>query len=229
MTEVLLAPVATGSKNMFLLKCTSEVQKVMKAKGTPAIDVRESDAPLGNWYVNLFVADRRKFFIFMSESTLLSFVLHKERTPITRDSLHDVFQSGLEHLLAMRGYPMGVVDKTLAQYANGVIAKTDSRSKLGSMNDLVHIYRHMIEYPGRQGVFDLTGIMMKVNDMPQRKLDWADSWRAVQTVLGPFDRGGNEDPWRLAESQRLFKELFAGSSVIDSAPQPDKVEGCANY
>jgi len=172
---------------MFLLKCTSEVQKVLKVNGAAAIDRQEGDAPLGNWYVNQFIADRRKFFIFMSESTLLSFVLHKGKRPITCDLLQDAFQSGLEHLLAMRGFPMEVVGKTLAPYADGVIAKTDSRSSLGSMNDLVHIYRHMIEYDGWQEGLGLTGIMMKINDMPQRKLDWSDSWRAVETILGPLN------------------------------------------
>lgn len=172
---------------MFLFKCTSEVQKALRANAEQLIDVEDSDLPLGHWYVNQFVADRRKLFIFMSESTLLSFVLHKGKKPIARDSLQDAFQSGLEHLLAMRGFPMEVVDKALARYSNGVIAKTDSRSSLGSMNDLVHIYRRMIEYDGWQGDAGLTRIMMKVNDMPQRRLDWSVSWRAVQTILAHFD------------------------------------------
>lgn len=171
---------------MFLLKCTSDVQKALRVNGEPAIDVLDNNAPFGNWYVNQFTADRRKLFIFMSESTLLSFVLYKGKRMVSRDSLLDVFQSGLERLLAMRGFPMDVVDKTLARYASGVIAKTDSRSSLGSMNDLVHIYRHMIEYDGWQGGLGLDGIMMKVNDMPQRKLGWSDSWRAVQSILGPL-------------------------------------------
>lgn len=178
---------------MFLLKCTSDVQKVLSSSGTPSIDAVDSGVPLGHWYVNQFVADRRKYFIFMSEKTLLSFVQQKGRKPVTRDTLQEAFQSGLEHLLAMRGFPVEVVEKTLALYAYGVIARTDSRSSLGSMNDLVHNYRHLIEYAGWQRGLGLNGIMMKINEMPQRRLDWSNSWFAVKAMLGPLTRRIDED------------------------------------
>lgn len=168
---------------MLYLKCTAEVQKAVGLRKENLADASATDAPLGNWYVNRFEADGRKVYIFMSESTLLSFILFQGKKPITVQSLPNMMLAGLQQLLEMRGLPSAAIDRALEHYESGAFAKTDSRSSLGSLNDLVHCYRQMIEFQGGLASCDLTGIIMKVNDMPQRKLQWNRSWDVAQAKL----------------------------------------------
>ena len=168
---------------MLYLKCTASVQKLVGLRKENLADALENRAPLGNWYVNLFEADGWNIYIFMSESTLLSFILYQGRKPITVESLPNMLLAGLQQLLEMRGLSKPAIEKALLDYESGVYAKTDSRSALGSMNDLVHFYRHLIESQGGLASCDLTGIIMKVNEMPQRKLEWNSSWDVTQAKL----------------------------------------------
>lgn len=168
---------------MLYLKCTTEVQKAVGLRKGNLADATATNAPLGNWYINRFEADRRNIFIFMSESTLLSFILFQGKKPITVQSLPNMMLAGLQQLLEMRGLPNAAIDRALEHYESGVYAKTDSRSALGSLNDLVHCYRHMIEFQDGLSSCDLTGIIMKINEMPQRKLEWSNSWDVAQAKL----------------------------------------------
>lgn len=168
---------------MLFLKCTASIQKIVGLRKENLADAVETDAPLGNWYVNQFKADRKQMFIFMSESTLLSFILFKGKKPVTAESLPNMLLAGLQQLLEMRGLPIAAVEKALLHYESGAYAKTDSRSSLGTLNDMVHIYRHMIEVSGGLASCDLTGIIMKINEMPQRKLDWSNSWVVTRAKL----------------------------------------------
>lgn len=168
---------------MLYLKCTSLVQKAVGLRKENIADAGTTDAPLGNWYINRFQANRRNIYIFMSESTLLSFILLQGKNPITVQSLPNMMLAGLQQLLEMRGLPSEAIDRAFIHCESGIYAKTDSRSSLGSMNDLVKVYKHMIEFQGGLAKCDLTDIIMKVNDMPQRKLEWNKSWDVAQAKL----------------------------------------------
>ena len=170
---------------MLYLKCTATVQKVLGLRKQNLADAVETVAPLGNWYVNRFEADGRNFYIFMSESTLLSFVLYQGMKPITVESLPNILLAGLQQLVEMRGLSKPAIERALIDYESGVYAKTDSRSALGSMNELVHYYQYMIESQGGLSRCDLTRIIMKANEMPQRKLEWNSSWDVTQAKLAP--------------------------------------------
>lgn len=168
---------------MLYLKCTAIVQKLIGLRKENLTDAMETDAPLGNWYVNRFEADRRQIFIFMNESTLLSFILFKGKKPITFESFPTLLLAGLQQLLEMRGLPHASIEKSLRHYESGAYAKTDSRSALGTLNDLAHLYRYLIESQGGLASCDLTSIIMKVNEMPQRKLEWSNSWEVAREKL----------------------------------------------
>ena len=168
---------------MLYLKCTQEVQKLVALrKDNLALPVA-SDAPLGNWYVNRFTLGRRKALIFMSETTLLSFILFQGKKAVTLESLPNMLLAGLEQLLQMKGLPQSAIDRAFEHYDAGVYAKTDNRSDLGSLNDLVNQYQWRVEFDGGLAHCDLTDIIMSINDMPQRRIGWRTSWDAVQSKL----------------------------------------------
>jgi hypothetical protein len=143
----------------------------------------EADAPLGNWYIHRFNIKRRNIFIFMSESTYLSFVLYQGRKPVTATTLPEVMLAGMKQLLQMGGYTEVVIESVLMFYHSGLFTKTDSRSVLGVLNDLVLCYQTAIDADGGMDSCDLTSIIMEMNKMPQRTLQWSNSWEAVQAKL----------------------------------------------
>lgn len=168
---------------MLYLKCTQEVQKAVGLRKENLAESQPSTAPLGNWYVNRFGLGQRKAYIFMSETTLLSFILFQGRKPVTVESLPNIFLAGLDQLLQMKGLPKPAIDMAFEHYDSGLYAKTDSRSDLGSMNDLVLNYQSRVEYEGGLARCDLSHIIMSINNMPQRRIGWQTSWSVVQNLL----------------------------------------------
>ncbi len=165
---------------MIYLMCTGEVQKVLGLRKDNVVDAEPSDAPLGNWYINRFSIGRRRAFIFMSQATLLSFILLQGRRPVTKEHLGDMLLGGLEQLLRFRGLNAESIDNAFRHCDSAMYARTGSRGDLGSLNDLVASYKHMIEYEGGLDHCDLTDITMKVNETPQRRFEWCSSWEITQ-------------------------------------------------
>ncbi len=175
------------SQGILFLKCTGDVLKVLKLRKerVAEADGTLSSAPLGHWYVHRFRVDRRWAYLFMSESTFLSFVLFQGKKPVTAETLPLMFLAGLEQLLTMKGFSAAQIDMALSPYSTGLFAKTDSRKTLGVMNDLVRCYASMIEFDGGLASCDVTRIIFKLNDMPQRTLSWKSSWQATEKLLDP--------------------------------------------
>lgn len=168
---------------MLYLKCTGVVQKALGLTKTQVADALPNPAPLGNWYVNRFAIGQRKAYVFMSETTLLSFILLQGKKPMTVETLPTMLLAGLAQLLEMRGFGQDAIARALLHYHDGVFAKTDSRSDLGSLNDLVQRYQWLIASDGGLAHCDLTRIIMGTNAMPQRRLGWGTSWEATQGKL----------------------------------------------
>jgi hypothetical protein len=168
---------------MLYLKCTGEAQKAIGLRKTDLVEAQATAAPLGSWYVHRFLIGRTRSFLFMSDANLLSFVLYQGKKPVTVQTLPVMLLAGLSQLLAMKGFEPALIDRALQPYQTGLFAKTDSRKLLGSMNDLVQRYTHSVEYQGGLESCNLTDIIMKMDDMPQRTLDGRASWDLVESVF----------------------------------------------
>lgn len=168
---------------MMILKCTAEVRKAIGLPERQLVDTLTSTAPLGHWYVHRFAIGRTRFLLFMSETTLLSFVLHQGRRPLDARSLPDMFLAGLQQLLSMKDLDAVAIAQTMALCHTGLFGKTDSRKTLGSMNDLVRCYTVSVEAQGGLASCNLTDIIMRLNAMPQRRLDWATSWDVARAQI----------------------------------------------
>lgn len=169
---------------MLFLKCTADVQKHIGLPKTQLLPAVPSEAPLGDWMVNSFLIERRQAFIFMSESTLLSFILLKGRVRMTPQRLPEMLLGGLEQLLKMKGFADAAIARALEPYLVVGYAKNDNRSAMGCMKELVWNYQVMIDDRGGLAHCDLTKTIFKINDTPQRTLGWASSWDVTQSKLG---------------------------------------------
>ena len=75
---------------------------------------------------------------------------------------------GIDQLLSMEGFDLSEISRAFTGYEMMQYTKTDGRSVLGNMDDLVKLYKHCILSDGGFGDCDLAGIMCRINRTPQR-------------------------------------------------------------
>ena len=139
---------------MLQLRCTSKVLKLLDLGPKDLAEMRAPDSLFGNWYVNLFVVDRRKTLLFMNERTLLSFVIYGVRRDNVKNIQH-VLLRGIDQLLTLEGFNISEINKVFSGYDSAEFTKTGSRRLLGNMNDLMDGYKHSILYEGGLKCCDL--------------------------------------------------------------------------
>jgi hypothetical protein len=84
----------------------------------------DTDALLGNWSVTDFGVDRRHAFIFMSDKTLLSFLLLEGKTKFDLLNLQVLLVNGLAQLLQFMAIPQESIDAGIADLEVMAITKT---------------------------------------------------------------------------------------------------------
>ena len=137
---------------------------------------------LGNWYVNMFMIDRRKVLIFMNEKTLLSFIVYGIKKA-NIEHIHEIFLKCLNQVLLMEGVDYSVINKLNDEYVALSYTKTNSKKILGNMTDLVNLYTHFIYYEGGLKACDMLEIIHKINKIPQRNLEWGYAIDATKELL----------------------------------------------
>ena len=58
------------------------------------------------------------------------------------------------------------------------LTNTDNRKIIGNMNNLVYLYKHIMEYD-----YEINKIIIKANNMPQRNLKWLSSTEALYKII----------------------------------------------
>ena len=156
---------------MLQLRCT---KKVLEQFGIGVESLNEpasGNATLGNWYVNLVTIDRRKSLIFMSERSLLSFLLFGVRKDNAKN-LAELFVNGYVQLLELEDFSETQIEHALHGCELITVAKTADRKAMGNMNDLMRIYDQKIYYDGGLKNCDMWSIISSTNRMPQRNIGW---------------------------------------------------------
>jgi len=156
---------------MLQLRCTRKVLDQFNISNETLSDPEPTEATLGNWYVNVATIDRRKTMVFMSERTLLSFILFGARKRNSK-SLGEMFILGLIQLLELEGFTEKQISSVIGREGLISITKTDNPKALGNMNDLIRIYEHKIWYEHGFKHCDLWQIIRSTNRMPQKNIGW---------------------------------------------------------
>jgi len=169
-------------QKMIQIRCTQKVIKELRLKEEGLCDVKQPTSLLGNWYTNLFVLDRRKTLIFMSERTLLSFIIFGIRKDNIKD-LPIVFHNGLRQLLLIEGLDSNVISNVTKECREIELTKTTSPSLIGNLNDLMNLYKDFILTGGGLNSCDLDSITKKINRTPQKNLEWANSAEIAREIL----------------------------------------------
>jgi len=167
---------------MLQLHCTQKVCKQFGIHADPPAEPKTSTAALGNWYVNLVTIDRRKSLIFMSERTLLSFLLFGVKKN-SRVVLAELFVHGLVQLLEMEDFTGPQILRAIGAGDELRYSKTRNRKALGNLNDLQQLYTLAILDQGGFAHCNLWEIIRGMNRMPQRNIGWAYSIQLTRDAI----------------------------------------------
>lgn len=114
----------------FTLRCTKKLLTRLKVK--PIEEPAESTTKLGDWFATLLNIRHERLVLLTSARTLLPLVIPV--AGITK-GIETKIAEALRELLTEIKVPSPAIDEELAQMRDVTIAKTNSATVLGSMND----------------------------------------------------------------------------------------------
>ncbi len=164
---------------MIILHCTHKAQKRLKVPFQDDLPLTESK--LGNWYCNEFTYNRSKFLLFVNEGTLLPVILSVKAAGNT-EALLDIFRQRFFKILLNWEVSQNLIEHELGQVQEIVIAKTQSKSVLGSMNDFVRCTVGMCEH--REIAPDSSECLAQLFRMPMGALKYKSPREATMDCLG---------------------------------------------
>ena len=126
---------------------------------------------LGPWHANLIYIDRRKCILLVNDKTLFNFIIPDvSRAQIQK--LDELFKEYFEYVLPEEGF--GKIDKEriMTEYQEIEYSNTNSKSVLGSMNDLAFNYKYHILSEGGVHSSALPNIIKKLNRMPMGAIEY---------------------------------------------------------
>lgn len=129
---------------MAVLRCTKKLLAELKI--TSVSDISDEDM-LSSWHANFFRIERRKC-VLLTHSTTLYCVLITCMRKHQFEFIGSEFRDRLYSCMRWDAFPESHLDAMLDAHRNFVFTKTNSRSVLGSMNDLIYQARVDIAYSG---------------------------------------------------------------------------------
>jgi len=159
-------------------------KKTPKRNGAKKIDISEDEpkeSHLGSWHANLIYIDRKKCLLFVNDKTLFNFIVPDISRAQTKE-LSNIFRANLECVLAAEGVPQKAKTKIMSEYASIQYTNTNSKSILGSMNDLAFHYKYLIQSEGGVHSYAVPSIIKKLNHMPMGALEYVFPIDALKAV-----------------------------------------------
>ena len=147
---------------MAIVRCTKKLLAELKTK--PSEETISSNV-MGSWHANLLRIDRGKCILFTNDATLYSFFVPGLRKPHF-ENIRKVFGQNLFNNLLSENFPQNQIEVVLDEHREILIAKTNNRSVLGSMNDLAFQLTYRIGAMGGLFNIDLVELNHELNRIP---------------------------------------------------------------
>jgi len=128
-----------------------------------------SDGFMGSWFVNVFRLERRKSVLVTNDRTLYSVLLWGLRRA-DFDDLGSRFIAGLASNLKRDGFDTGLVASIGIACHPIEWAATNSRSVLGSMNDMISISKYMVALQRQDIESEVVYLNCELNRTPMSAL-----------------------------------------------------------
>ena len=136
---------------------------------------------LGSWHANLIHIDRRKCILFVNDMTLFNFLVPDVSRSKIKD-LSGLFNGYLECVLAEEQLSKATIGRIMEEYREIEYANTNSKSILGSMNDLAFHYKYHILSEGGVHSSAIPSIIKKLNHMPMGAIEYKYSIEALKAM-----------------------------------------------
>ena len=157
---------------MLQLCCTKSVIAQFGIAEDSLCESTAGDGTLGNWYVNLFAVSDIKCVIFMSERTLLSFLIFGLRKD-NSTNIAQMFLNGMTQFLESEGFTSDQAEACLGSDRILALTAATNKKAIAAMNAVVRVYEQKIKSQGGFQSCNLSNILSSTNRMPQKTLDWS--------------------------------------------------------
>ena len=154
------------------IKCTKKLADRAGLNNLPVAESSDSD-----WHANLFTIDRRFYVIFCEDASRLSVLAG----PVLKRDLQDLaalLRSNLVRTLKFEAFGDTSIEYALSRLSNIVIAKTDNRSVIGTINDNIWHTEVHAYHAGGVDCAGLDGLSEHLNHMPMAPLNYDRAIRA---------------------------------------------------
>ena len=145
---------------MAIIRCTT---KLLNELGVKPTNTPAQPPDLFDWHANLLRLDRKKYVLYTNSQTLYSILM---RWAGKAKKFQEQFRLELFKNLMSEGFNEKHVEYIMSGHAQVTITQTNSRSVLGSMNDLASQIGSMISLRGRLADPDLLKINRELNRIP---------------------------------------------------------------
>jgi hypothetical protein len=169
---------------MALIRCTTKLLDELGAKPT---NVPDQPTSLNDWHANLLWLNRHKCVLFTNDRTLYSFLMRWRKTPRSVSFL-ERFRLDLFKSLMNEGLAEAQVEYVLREHAQVTITKTNSRSVLGSMNDLAFQIKSLIHMNEELTDADLSGISRQLNRTPMSAIKYKTGIDELKRMLADLHK-----------------------------------------
>ena len=143
--------------------------------------VKDTD-PVALWHANLLILDRRKCVLFANDKTRYTFLVPGLKKPDFKH-LGELFLDNLFRCMLNVGIPQKGVEKVLNTCSSYCFTKSSNRSVLGTMNDVTNIVKGDVADSGGLMNTDISKLIMDINRMPMKPLDYGYSVEAFEKLL----------------------------------------------
>ena len=165
---------------MIAIRCT---QKLLKRASVPATDTPLAPTSLlGNWYANILFS-RPPLVLCISERTLLPVVVLAKDMP----TLPGRLAVATYELLIALGIPGEAADRERSEMQETVLARTDSKRVLGSLNDFMFHLEYSAQSSPEESLLERA---LYLGRIPCAPIKYSSPIEATQEL---FKVGGNRD------------------------------------
>ena len=156
---------------MILLRCTRKVLNLLGQRPRQ-VELSQPETGLAEWYVDIVEGLGPAFFLCTNPSTLYTLVLSADNLEDSADLAGRLLNRLVLHMTELK-IDRSRMERLAQQSGSILVAKTASRSVLGSMNDLItHFCWHFSKQMSAKGKVDLRAVERELNNMPQRPIGW---------------------------------------------------------
>lgn len=151
---------------MITWRCTKKLMQYLDIK--PNANLEPTSAKLGDWYANLVPTMSGDLILFVNEKSLLTLAI-----PVWEAAnLVPLFSLRFINLAGMIGIPPEAAAEEFFHFDRIQYGKTQSRSVLGSMNDIAFQFQVMAERGEHEGPLSLSWAEERISGMPCKPIGY---------------------------------------------------------